>query len=62
VIAGFSTTFTGSIIYSALCITSLGLAYLVFRWFPRWRVRLMGKPTPLRISQWVAIEVSHNPL
>ncbi|KAB8232178.1 putative P-type ATPase [Aspergillus alliaceus] len=60
VIAGFSTTITGSVIYSVLCALSLGFAYLVFRWFPRWRVRLIGKPTPLRICQWVAIEDQWN--
>lgn len=60
VIAGFSTKFSGLVLYSLLCVMSLGFAYLVFRWFPRWRVRLTGKPTALRICQWVAIEVSNN--
>lgn len=66
VIAGFSSTLTGLIIYFTLCVMTLGFAYLLFRWFPRWRVRLIGKPTPLRICQWVAIEVRRihgiNPL
>ncbi|KNG82285.1 putative P-type ATPase [Aspergillus nomiae NRRL 13137] len=60
VIAGFSTKFSGLVLYSLLCVLSLGFAYLVFRWFPRWRVRLTGKPTPLRICQWVAIEDQWN--
>ncbi|GAB1212037.1 hypothetical protein ATERTT37_001164, partial [Aspergillus terreus] len=60
VIAGFSSTLTGLIIYFTLCVMTLGFAYLLFRWFPRWRVRLIGKPTPLRICQWVAIEDQWN--
>lgn len=60
VIAGFSTKFSGLVLYSLLCVLSLGFAYLIFRWFPRWRVRLTGKPTPLRICQWVAIEDQWN--
>lgn len=58
VIAGFSTSTSGFIFYIALCIFSFGAAYLVFRWLPRWRVRLIGSPTPLWRCQWVAIEVS----
>ncbi|KAF9882968.1 hypothetical protein FE257_004372 [Aspergillus nanangensis] len=60
VIAGFSTTVTGLIIYFSTCILTFGFAYLIFRWFPRWRVRLVGKPTPLRRCQWVAIEDQWN--
>ncbi|KAE8348877.1 hypothetical protein BDV28DRAFT_164004 [Aspergillus coremiiformis] len=60
VIAGFSTTLIGLGLYSVLCVLSLGFAYLFFRWFPRWRVRLVGKPMPLRICQWVAIEDQWN--
>ncbi|KAE8147364.1 putative P-type ATPase [Aspergillus avenaceus] len=60
VIAGFSTIATGLALYYALCVISLGFAYLVFRWYPRLRVRMVGKPTPLRICQWVAIEDQWN--
>ncbi|KAE8132187.1 hypothetical protein BDV38DRAFT_261945 [Aspergillus pseudotamarii] len=60
VIAGFSTKISGLVLYSLLCVLSLGFAYLVFRWFPRWRVRLTGKPTALRTCQWVAIEDQWN--
>lgn len=58
VIAGFQTSIAGLTLYFALCLLTFGFAYLLFRWFPRWRVRLIGKPVPLRICQWVAIEVS----
>lgn len=58
VFAGFTTSTCGFIVYVILCIVTLGFAYLLFRWLPRLRVRLVGKPTPLRKCQWVAIEVS----
>lgn len=58
VFAGFSTSTVGLAIYIALCILTGGLAYLLFRWMPRWRVKLVGKATPIGKCQWVAIEVS----
>lgn len=57
VISGFSTSSSGLCIYILLCTLSFGTAYLVFRWLPKWRVWLIGSPTPLRQCQWVAIEV-----
>ncbi|GFF47573.1 probable cation-transporting ATPase C1672.11c [Aspergillus lentulus] len=60
VIAGFSTSSTGLALYSLLCIFTLGFAYILLRWLPRWRVRLIGKPTPLRLCQWVAVEDQWN--
>lgn len=57
VFAGFSTSVAGFAFYIALCMLTGGLAYLIFRWLPRWKVRLTGKPTPLGKCQWIAIEV-----
>lgn len=57
VFAGFTTSTIGLIVYVTLCIFTLGSAYLLFRWLPRLRVRLVGKPTPLRKCKWVAVEV-----
>ncbi|KKA21856.1 Calcium-transporting ATPase [Rasamsonia emersonii CBS 393.64] len=56
VIAGFSTSVSGLAIYVILCVLSLGSAYLLLRWLPKWRVRLIGTPAPLRKCEWVAIE------
>lgn len=60
VFAGFSTRLSGYVLYATLCVLTFGLAYLVFRWFPRWRVELIGRRTPLRKCQWIAIEVSRS--
>ena len=57
VVAGFTTRTLGYCFYITLCTITLGLAYLVLRWLPRWRVRLTGCPKPLRDCTWVVIEV-----
>ena len=57
VVAGFTTKPVGLILYLIFCTLSLGLGYLVLRWLPRWRVRLIGFPRPLRECDWVVIEV-----
>ncbi|KAI0977328.1 hypothetical protein F4678DRAFT_468531 [Xylaria arbuscula] len=56
VIAGFRTSSLGYLAYLLLCLLTLGLAYLLLRWLPRWRVKLIGEPCPLRECQWVVIE------
>ncbi|DAA75462.1 TPA_exp: putative P-type ATPase [Trichophyton benhamiae CBS 112371] len=55
-IAGFSTSMAGLATYLAICVFTCGLGYLIFRWVPKWRVSLIGTPTPLYKCQWVAIE------
>ncbi|PYH72443.1 putative P-type ATPase [Aspergillus vadensis CBS 113365] len=62
VIAGFSTSPTGLLLYYLSCLLSLGVFYLLFRWFPKYRIRLMGMPTPLQTCQWVVIEDQWNQL
>ena len=61
VFAGFSSSMGGFALYLALCILTGGFAYLLFRWLPRWRVKLIGKATPLGKCQWIAIEVRRLP-
>jgi cation-transporting P-type ATPase 13A2 len=58
VIAGFTTSMLGFAAYMTTCICTLGIAYLLFRWIPRWRIRLVGSPAPLKQCTWVVIEVS----
>lgn len=57
VVTGFRTKPLGYLMYILLCTATLGLGFIVFRWIPRWRVRLVGIPNPLRDCKWVAIEV-----
>jgi cation-transporting ATPase 13A2 len=56
VVAGFKTSPVGFAIYTVLCVATLGLAWLLFRWLPRWRVGLTGRSTPLKECDWVVIE------
>ncbi|KAI1647281.1 uncharacterized protein F4817DRAFT_338035 [Daldinia loculata] len=56
VIAGFRTSRPGYTTYVLLCVVTLGLAYLLLRWLPRWQVKLIGEPCPLHDSQWVVLE------
>lgn len=58
VVAGFRTSTLGYAVYCTICSLTLGLGYLLFRWLPRWQVRLIGTPSPLRECGWVVIEVS----
>ncbi|KAL1856090.1 hypothetical protein Plec18170_003958 [Paecilomyces lecythidis] len=62
VIAGFSTRTSGYIAYLALCILTFGVAYLIFRWAPKLRLRLLGRPSQLHECEWVAIEDQWNRL
>ncbi|KAJ4319945.1 hypothetical protein N0V94_003615 [Neodidymelliopsis sp. IMI 364377] len=56
VVAGFSTSTVGFAVYSLLCIATFGIAWLMFRWMPRWQVGLTGKTTPLKDADWVVVE------
>ncbi|KAL2197575.1 hypothetical protein P885DRAFT_35516 [Corynascus similis CBS 632.67] len=60
VIAGFRTSSVGVALYILLCLSTFGLGWLLFRWLPRWHVRLVGKATPLRDCDWVVIENQWN--
>ncbi|KAK6350682.1 hypothetical protein TWF718_003867 [Orbilia javanica] len=60
IVGGFRTSKMGSTILTVLSVLTLGLFYLMLRWMPRWRVRLIGKPCPLRDCEWVVIENEWN--
>lgn len=60
VIAGFTTSSVGFLLYMVICILTAGVGYLVFRWAPRWRIHMLGVPTPLRKCSWVVVEVGHG--
>ena len=57
VVSGFMTSLTRYVLYVILCILTGGLAFLLLRWLPRWRVHLVGHPKPLRECSWVVVEV-----
>lgn len=56
VVAGFRTSPLGMAVYVSICLATLGLGWLLFRWLPRWYVKVVGRSSPLRECQWVVIE------
>lgn len=55
-IAGYRTSRFRLQCYYLLCIITLGLAFLVFRWKPTMRVKMIGEKTPLGKAEWVVVE------
>lgn len=60
VVSGFRTRRKRLWMYNTLCVLSLGLVYLVLRWLPRWRLKLLAEPFPLTDAHWVVIEVRNS--
>ena len=58
VVAGFRSSTLGYTIYTTICLLTFGLAFLLLRWIPRWKVRLIGNTAPLSKCNWVVVEVS----
>ncbi|KAL1619491.1 hypothetical protein SLS56_010128 [Neofusicoccum ribis] len=56
VVAGFRTSMLGYSLYLLLCVLTGGLGYLIFRWLPGWRIKIVGKAAPLHECDWVVIE------
>lgn len=59
VIAGFRTSTLGLALYCVICLATLGLGWLLFRWLPRWQVRVLGRVCALRECEWVVLEVAY---
>lgn len=55
-IAGYADRWWKTAIYYFLCIGTLGIAYLILRWLPRYRINLMGTRCPLGKADWCVIE------
>lgn len=56
VIAGFRSSKAKLVLYYAICIVTLGIGYLVFRWLPRLNIRFTGVQCPLNECEWVVVE------
>lgn len=60
VVAGFDTSSIGFAVYVVLCVFTLGLAWLILQWLPKWKVALVGRPAPLKECSWLVIENQWN--
>lgn len=56
VLAGFRTSRAKLCLYYAICVSTLGIGYLIFRWLPRWNIKFTGVQCPLTECEWVVIE------
>jgi cation-transporting ATPase 13A3/4/5 len=57
VMSGFRTRRGRLWIYRLLCLSTLGMVYLLMRWLPRWRLTFLAEPVPLSEAHWVVVEV-----
>ncbi|KAK9235185.1 hypothetical protein V1525DRAFT_282585 [Lipomyces kononenkoae] len=55
-LAGYKSSPGRAFIFTLLCICTGGLAYLILRWLPRYRVYLLGYKVPLSKCDWVVLE------
>lgn len=55
-IAGYTNCMWKKVIYYFICVATLGLGYLVLRWFPKYKVNLRGNESPLGKADWCVIE------
>lgn len=60
VVAGFTTSRLKYGLYLAICVFTFGIGWLLLRWFPRWRIQLVGEPATLRECDWVVVENQWN--
>lgn len=55
-IASYKVTGKGLALYYTIITLTLGLGYLFFRWFPRYRIQILAKRVPLAKAEIVIIE------
>ncbi|QLG73601.1 hypothetical protein HG535_0F01110 [Zygotorulaspora mrakii] len=55
-IGGYRTSRIRAFLYNTLCITTLGLFYLLMRWMPYYKMKLCGIRVPLAKAEKVVIE------
>ncbi|KAK6458063.1 cation translocating P-type ATPase [Scheffersomyces xylosifermentans] len=55
-IAGYSNCWWKKIVYTLICVCTLGMGYLILRWLPKYRVNLMGNRCALGKADWCVIE------
>lgn len=56
VCAGYKRSRVRRFCYIALCICTLGIAYLILRWFPRWRIAFIASRCPLGNCDLMMVE------
>ncbi|KAH7579776.1 hypothetical protein B1J92_M11308g [Nakaseomyces glabratus] len=60
VIAGYKTSKFMSLVYNLLCIFTLGGLFLIGKWLPKYKVRIVGRKAPLAKAEWLVLENEHG--
>lgn len=61
-IAGYANNPLKQVLYYLLCISTLGMGYLILRWIPRYRINLFGDSCALGKANWCVIENEYGEL
>lgn len=61
-IAGYLNNLLKQTVYYGLCIVTFGMAYLILRWIPRYRINLIGDPCALGRADWCVVENEYGEL
>ncbi|KAJ1649632.1 hypothetical protein IWQ61_009343 [Dispira simplex] len=55
VVRGYANVPLRLILFYALCVLSLGILYVLARWFPNYRIAFVAHPVPLNVARWVVV-------
>ncbi|ODV84227.1 hypothetical protein CANARDRAFT_208586 [[Candida] arabinofermentans NRRL YB-2248] len=61
-IAGYKTSKWKLVMYYTLILCTFGLGYLILRWYPRLRIKMMADAIPLGKAEWVVVEDEYGVL
>ncbi|XP_055335607.1 polyamine-transporting ATPase 13A2-like [Paramacrobiotus metropolitanus] len=57
---GYQSTVVRSILYHCVGLMTAGIGYLIFSWFPTWRLTIFKSPSSLQDADIVLIKDPHN--
>ncbi|KAI8989577.1 P5-type ATPase cation transporter-domain-containing protein [Pilobolus umbonatus] len=59
-IAGYKHNRLNLFLYQLMCVLSLGIVWLLFRWVPTWYVSWVGIKVPLKDAEWLVFKSQYN--
>ncbi|KAL3228601.1 cation-transporting ATPase [Nakaseomyces bracarensis] len=59
-IAGYSSSKLKILLYNTICILTLGMFFLLSKWIPSYKVKMIGVKVPLAKADWLVIENEHG--
>ncbi|KAJ1968270.1 hypothetical protein IWQ62_001346 [Dispira parvispora] len=55
VVRGYANAPLRLVLFYVLCVLSLGILYVLARWFPKHRIAFVAHPVPLNMANWVVV-------